>query len=52
MNITCTVGGFRLGLQNRFFENDDFNDDGDDDDKHNDVMGNWGLKGLKPKAKF
>ena len=43
--MTCKVWGFRLGLQNRFFENDDDNDDEDDDDKHDDVMGNWGLKG-------
>ena len=31
-----------------FFNNDDDDDDGDDDG----VMGDWGLKGLKPKAKF
>ena len=31
-----------------FFFNNDDDDDGDDDG----VMGDWGLKGLKPKAKF
>ena len=32
--MTCKVWGFRLGLQNRLFENDDDNDEKDDDDKH------------------
>ena len=51
--MTCKVWGFRLGLQNRLFENndDDCNDD-NDDCNYDDVMGNWELKGLKPKAKF
>ena len=44
--MTYRVWGFQLELQNLHFQNVD-----DDDD---DVLGNgnWGLEGLKPKAKF
>ena len=41
------VWGFQLELQNLLFQNVD--DDDDDDVLGN---GNWGLEGLKPKAKF
>ena len=43
----------------KFWRNDEENDDDDDDDDDADddadddgMMGDWGLKGLKPKAKF
>ena len=52
--MTYRVWGFQLELQNLLFQNVDDNDDDDDDDDDDDVLGNgnWGLEGLKPKAKF
>ena len=54
--MTYRVWGFQLELQNLLIQNDDGDDDGDDgdDDDDDDVLGvgNWGLQGLKPKAKF
>ena len=47
--MTYRVWGFQLELQNRLFQNVD---DDDDDDDGVLGIGNWGLKGLKPKAKF
>ena len=49
--MTYRVWGFQLEFQNLHFQNDAGDDDDDDDD---DVLGvgDWGLKGLKPKAKF
>ena len=59
--MTYRVWGFQLGLQNLLFQKDVHDDDGDgdgddadgDDDDDDDVLGvgDWGLKGLKPKAK-
>ena len=51
--MTYKVWGFQLELQNLLFQNDD-GDDGvdDDDDGWGLGSGNWGLKVLKPKAKF
>ena len=44
--MTYRVWGFQLELQNLLFQNEVFGDD--------DVLGvgNWGLQGLKPEAKF
>ena len=49
--MTYRVWGFQLELQNLHFQSDAGDDDDDDDD---DVLGvgDLGLKGLKPKAKF
>ena len=56
MNRTYRVWGFQLDLQNLLFQYDDGDGDdgGDADDDDGDVLGlgNWGLKGFKPKAKF
>ena len=48
--MTYRVWGFQLELQNLHFQNDAGDDDDDDDDVLG--VGDWGLKGLKPKAKF
>ena len=47
--MTYRVWGFQLELQNLHFQNDAGDDDDDDDVLG---VGDWGLKGLKPKAKF
>ena len=47
--MTYRVWGFQLELQNLLFQNDDVDNDDDDDVLG---IGDLGLKGLKPKAKF
>ena len=44
--------GFPVGAPKPSFLKSHDDDDDDDEDGGDDVMGDWGLNGLKPKAKF